>query len=76
MYEQTFSQKIRSGRIRHRKPKTNDEIINSQNVIHLDDLDNEDDGDGYEENDDVIDLVYANSQESKEMVSNTSKLLW
>ena len=73
MYEQTFSQKIRSGRIRYRKSKTNDEIINSQNVIHLDDLDNEDDGDGYEENDDVVDLVHTNSEENKDMASNTSK---
>ena len=72
LYEQTFSQKIWSERIRHWKPKTNDEIINSQNVIHLDDLDNEDDEDVYEENDDVLDLVYANSEENNDIASNTS----
>lgn len=70
MYEQKFSQKIRSGRIRHRKPRRDDEKVDLQTVIHLDDLENVDDVEGYVENDDVRDLV---CEENVEMARKTSK---
>ena len=70
LYEQKFSQKIRSGRIRHRKPRRDDEKVDLQTVIHLDDLENVDDVEGYVENDDVRDLV---CEENVEMARKTSK---